>query len=710
MKKHNNIQDRIKLLMEYDTSKTYSENKELINEGLPTWLKTKGKDFLKFLKNRYFRIKMTQAQWKETFTQLWAQKYSKPSLVVNELNKAKLTDLSSNIKENLADIVIVKNKILEIIKLKDAQNVSSESMINYEKQLQNSFDNLVDLEKDLFKAHFDGLTLLGQINQYGIQISNTRFLRDIMNAENKINRQALNGLEFNKFIKNIENVYKEFNQELTSQATLTQQKWSYLLALLTATHWISDLQILGWLFKNFINMFDVNFKWDYFGIDLDIRTDSRLKFIIPTYCSTRTSCNSSSKICNYIKLIGENLGQNQVTLLYTLIYGVLTKKPNLSNTKSEDFCYLLRKYKATILNFDKNEKELRQSILISIDTYRTTNSELLKLFSDVWVKDNKININFNVIENFDKQIESFLITRTTQIESKIVNNNFKQKINEQQPKPNQEKQPKPNQEKQPIQSSAFGAAAAGTLLQKLYSLIPWSFLKEIKNKAGGKIWGWGGIIWFILANVNITEKLLEVLVDLLTETKTKAFLNLFNNACGGKQKRRRSNNSLDIYVSLFNDRVYFEELFPSLENKNINMALWVIFGDYVNNTKLFNMGDLCYINAKTNGKFAEDFQKFYNNLPNLTIEQLKSKSVQNVNAVDKIWNKTGETYKNAGLGGVFNKILNIYKTDKDGRFTEVEVLNDLAGFKKIDINLMVKYYLNNKVNQPNTNNTNIPEI
>jgi hemerythrin len=198
-------------------------------------------------------------------------------------------------------------------------------------------------------------------------------------------------------------------------------------------------------------------------------------------------------------LVLENLKQNQLILLYTLIYGVLTKNPILSDTTSQEFCSLLVKYNVSDVEFNKEEKYLRNSILRSLSEYKTTNRYLYELFIKVWVKNKQIVINSNVTDYLYEKAKTFITSNISLDESKLLPTDFKRTLNEQ--------QPKPNQQQQAHQSSASAAALAGLGLgAKKYGPRLMSFLKKIHEKSKGKIYGIGGMIAAILKYTNIMEQ------------------------------------------------------------------------------------------------------------------------------------------------------------------------------------------------------------
>ena len=122
MNKPNNIQDRIKLLMEYDTSKTYSENKELINEinippALQAWIARAVDYMLKLL--RVKKSPEALKQIKDKLVKPFKFKYQNPETLVNSLkgsNKIRYEELLNEIK-------VLETKI-------DAQRKISKTTVN----------------------------------------------------------------------------------------------------------------------------------------------------------------------------------------------------------------------------------------------------------------------------------------------------------------------------------------------------------------------------------------------------------------------------------------------------------------------------------------------------------------------------------------------------------------------------------------------------
>lgn len=693
MNKPNNIQDRIKLLMEYDTSKTYSENKELINEAtLPPW----ASKIIEYLKNRYFNFFETPDVLKKAFIKNWTENFSTPESVAKLLKKANLLELSSKIDEILVvikDIEVGIEKNLDI--LGNPQGMAGETITTSKNNLSKLLEDFFEQNKNLLDNYVDGLKSLKQINTQNTTIIDTDdyvIRMGILTENYKINNfEITTTQEFTKIKKQIDIIYKEFNIEYFAKTnTPLQQKWSLYLTYMAIFRLIGDVTILFTIWGGLRRT------------DTFIRKKDRLKPVINTYCRSygRACAGSSSNFCKYSKIVGENLKQNQLILLYTLIYGVLTKNPILSNTTSQEFCSLLVKYNVSDVEFNKKEKDLKNSILRSLSEYKTTNRYLYELFIKVWVKNRQIVINTNVTDYLYEKAKTFITSNISLDESKLLPTDFKLALNEQ--------QPKPNQQQQAHQSSASAAALAGVGLGvKKYGPKLMSFLKKIHEKSKGKIYGYGGMIAAILKYTNIPENLWDWIVSVISQTESKAFKELFIAKCGQLRegiiythKRNQTDASLNLYIEFFNDRTFMETYITDLNKNTINMALWAIFGDYIKGTNLFTMSDLCYINAKTNGEFVNEFQKFYNNLHNLSLEQFKSSGTQNRNAFIRAWKR----FKQTPWAETFNKIIPVLFWEQNADKTyKSELLNELTGMKKVKHNEMINHYLRGNV-KPSTNN------
>jgi hypothetical protein len=699
MNKPNNIQDRIKLLMEYDTSKTYSENKELINEAtLPPW----ASKIIEYLKNRYFKFVKTPDDLKKVFIQNWTKKYSNPESVAKSLKTAGNNDLSSKIDEILvvvSNIEVGITKNLAIIE-NTSQAMSGEAITTSKNNLSKLVEDFFEENGILFANYAQGLQTLKQINapnSPNIRLMNYYDKIDsLQNIYKSNNFQITTTQEFTKIKKQIDIIYKNFNDEFFANTnTPLQQQWSLYVTSMGLFRLLGDITL-------------VQTVWSLLRrTDTFIRKKDRLKPIINTYCRSygRACAGSSSNFCKYSKIVGENLKQNQLILLYTLIYGVLTKKPILSDTTSQEFCSLLVKYNVSDVEFNKEEKYLRNSILRSLSEYKTTNRYLYELFIKVWVKNKQIVINSNVTDYLYEKAKTFITSNISLDESKLLPTDFKRTLNEQ--------QPKPNQQQQAHQSSASAAALAGLGLgAKKYGPRLMSFLKKIHEKSKGKIYGIGGMIAAILKYTNISENVWDWIVSVISATESKAFKELFTAYCGnvreGKtingitytHKRNQNDASLNLYIDFFNDRTFMETYITDLNKNTINMALWAIFGDYIKGTNLFTMSDLCYINAKTNGEFVNEFQKFYNNLHNLSLEQFKSSGAQNRNAFVRAWKR----FEQAPWAEKFNKIIPVLIGEKNADNTyKSELRNELSGMKKVKHTEMINHYLKGNI-KTNTNN------
>lgn len=700
MNKPNNIQDRIKLLMEYDTSKTYSENKELVNEAtLPPW----ASKVVEFIKNRYFKFVKTPDDLKKAFIQTWTKNYSKPESVAKLLKKAKLPELSSKIDEILVvvkDIEVGIQKNLDIIG--NPQNMPNETIITSKNNLSKLVEDFFEENGILFANYVQGLQTLRQIN--APNSPNIRLMDyydkidSLQNIYKSNNFQITTTQEFTKLKKEISIIFKEFNDEVFANTTTPlQQKWSLYVTAMGFLRLLSDFTLVQTIWSMLMRT------------DTPIRKKDRLKPVINTYCRSygRACVNSSSNFCKYSKIVGENLEQNQLILLYTLIYGVLTKKPILSDTTGQEFCSLLVKYNVKGIEFNKNETYLKNSILRSLHEYKTSNNSFLfKLFMNVWVKNKQIVIDSNVTDKLYNNAKTFIISNININESKLSSTDFKHTLKEQQLKPNKQ-QLKPNQ--QQAQQSSTGAAALATLGlgAKKYGPKFMSFLKQIYDKSNGKIYGYGGMIAAILKYTNIPENVWDWIVSLISQTESKAFKELFIAKCGQLRegiiythKRNQTDASLNLYIEFFNDRTFMETYITDLNKNTINMALWAIFGDYIKGTNLFTMSDLCYINAKTNGEFVNEFQKFYNNLHNLSLEQFKSSGTQNRNAFIRAWKR----FKQTPWAETFDKIIPVLFWEQNADKTyKSELLNELTGMKKVKHNEMINHYLRGNI-KTNTNN------
>ena len=136
MNKPNNIQDRIKLLMEYDTSKTYSENKELINEvnippALQAWIARAVDYMLKLL-----RVKKSPKALKEIKDKLvkpFNFKYQNPENLAKSLkgsNKIRYEELLNEIK-----VLETKIDAQRKISKTTVNNIDIDSLLKYKKEL-----------------------------------------------------------------------------------------------------------------------------------------------------------------------------------------------------------------------------------------------------------------------------------------------------------------------------------------------------------------------------------------------------------------------------------------------------------------------------------------------------------------------------------------------------------------------------------------------
>jgi len=690
--------------MEYDTSKTYSENKELINEGVPkAWITA----ISNFAKKRWGKIGRTKNELKEQFIENWTEHFSTPESVAKSLKDYKLNDLSSKIDDKLNEIKNIEDEIKKFITIiANPGGSANNSIIEAKQNLKILVKALLEKNQPLLVNYHYGLKKLHQINTQGrVTINIQSYLDKLEIIITKYKNSGFNittDTQLYEIKQEIKNIYKNFNSDVINNTTIYDQKWSLYATIATIFNYIADITMLTYVVNTLIK------------IDNPLIRDSdRLKPLVKTYCSSYgNSCaNSSSTFCRYSNMVGENLRENQLILLYTLIYGVLTKKSILKNTTSEEFCSLLIKYKISTIDFSvfnefiKKEQKLKNYILRSLYEYNRSNKNLFKLFMNVWVKNKQIIIDSSVTSNLYENAKNFIMSNFTVKESKLIETNFEHALNEQQVNPIKQ-QVNPNQ---PQQSSMMAAGLAGitTIISK-YGNKAWSFLKKIFEKKFGKLYTVMGIIIFLIEHTNIPKNVWNFIVDTLNATERTAFIDFFNTKCGSlgrgelTNKRNQTDASLNFYIKIFNDRTFWETYFTDLNKNTINMALWAIFGDYVRGTNSYAMGDLCYINDKTNGEFVKEFQKFYNNLPNMDIQQIRTLTSQNVNTFNRALDRFHQSTLDNKAIKIFQVIFGDFTKNADGTYKS-QFRNEFASMKKINHVEMIEHYLKSNI-KTSTNN------
>lgn len=336
MNKPNNIQDRIKLLMEYDTSKTYSENKELINEAtMPAWL-IRAVDYIL---NVYKVKRGPEAlnQIKNKFITNFNKKYANPKNIVNLLkgeDKRKYVDI-------LKEIEILEPKVIK-------------SKTNKPNPVD--IDNLLEYRKQLYIIYFT------QIQKEFKKYANVADLFDDTDLNNLIN--SING---ERVIKDLDDLFITERHRINNLYNNIQPTvfWHYVFEFttkgLTTAYWTN--QAISLL------RHDINIGANPYTKEETIKTicGDTAKTCTPTMFNKMSevltkSANSKAKLF----------------ILSAIIYGLFKNRNNsqfYKNITKCDFCKLSEKYPLKNLELNRDEDKYKNYIEAMLKYYKSQNKD-----------------------------------------------------------------------------------------------------------------------------------------------------------------------------------------------------------------------------------------------------------------------------------------------------------------------------------------------
>jgi hypothetical protein len=326
MNKPNNIQDRIKLLMEYDTSKTYSENKELINEiSIPsawkTWIVKAADYILKIL--RVKKGPEALKQIKDKLIKPFKFKYENPEKLVNSIkgeNKIRY-------KELLDDIKSLETKI---------ENQQKNNVVSVNPASFNAIDinNLLNYKKDLYTIYFEemqkefkknkDMALLFTDNSLNILNNNIKSTRNITDLDNL-------------FISYRDGFFREY--ENIKPNLFFQYLFEITTGRITPATWI------GYGIAYIISDYNLGSK--------PYTKEETIKTICGDYART---CKNPNKINQILEALAKSANSKaKLFILSAVIYGLFKKVQKVYRRKKEINFLIFHEYR-DIIFYIKNLK------------------------------------------------------------------------------------------------------------------------------------------------------------------------------------------------------------------------------------------------------------------------------------------------------------------------------------------------------------------
>lgn len=572
MNKPNNLQDRIKLLMEYDTSKTYSENKELINEikiplAWQTWILEALEKMLKIL--RVKKGPEALKQIKDKLVKPFKFKYQNPETLVNSLkggDKIKYEELLKEIK------------VLET-KIATQRTISKTSVSNVD------IDSLLEYKKDLYIIFFEQM----QKDFKKIKSIATRFNDNSLTI---ISNQIKSATK----IKDLEEVFNlNKNGVISEYANIEPNLFFHYLFEIT-TGRITPATWIGYAITYVISDYNLGSK--------PYTKEETIKTICGDDART---CNNTNKINKILGVLAES-GNSKAKLfiLSAVIYGLFKNKNKSEFYRSItkcDFCKLAAKFPLETIELDSDENKYKAYIEAMLKYYKTQNKDAYDIIKygfnynkDGFTIDTKAfnQLKFNAnLKNVFKASESAVNTNESTVKNKkIITENGNSILNE-------------------------NAAAKGVIN------FLWGWFKKGINPINYIKWVWKnkGLSAFIalvvkvsVVDTNMARWLLRSFLRLPTSNikltvRIRAICE--TNLCLNNTPAKKE---MDGFAKLINNGGEFEKTVYGLVLADVSKE----------NTNYFTKSDICKLNELTKNRFSRNFDIFVKQYGGRSADSLKS--------------------------------------------------------------------------------------
>ena len=572
MNKPNNLQDRIKLLMEYDTSKTYSENKELINEikiplAWQTWILDSLEKMLKIL--RVQKGPEALKQLKDKLVKPFKFKYQNPENLAKSLkgnNKIRYEELLNEIK-------VLETKI-------DAQRKISKTTVN-----NIDIDSLLKYKKELYIMFFEQMQNEFKKNKKMALLfpdsDLTTITNNINSATNKIDLE-------NKFILNKNSVVSEYAK---IEPNLF---FEYLFEITTGR--ITPATWIGYAIAYVISDYNLGSK--------PYTKEETIKTICGDDART---CNNTNKINKILGVLAES-GNSKAKLfiLSAVIYGLFKNKNKSEFYRSItkcDFCKLAAKFPLETIELDSDENKYKAYIEAMLKYYKTQNKDAYDIIKygfnynkDGFTIDTKAfnQLKFNAnLKNVFKASESAANTNESTVKNKkIITENGNSILNE-------------------------NAAAKGVIN------VLWGWFKKGINPINYIKWVWKnkGLSAFIallvkvsVVDTNMARWLLRSFLRLPTSNikltvRIRAICE--TNLCLNNTPAKKE---MDGFAKLINNGGEFEKTVYGLVLADFSKT----------NSNYFTKSDICKLNELTKNRFSRNFDIFVKQYGGRSADSLKS--------------------------------------------------------------------------------------
>jgi hypothetical protein len=648
MNKPNNIQERIKLLMEYDTSKTYSENKELINEisippALQAWILKAIDSMLKIL--RVKKGPEALKQIKDKLVKPFKFKYQNPETLVNSLKGGDKIRYEGLLKE----IKVLETKIAaqRTISKTSVSNVDIDSLLEYKKDLYIIFFEQMQKEFKKIKS----IATRFNDNSLTIITNQIKSARDIKDLEMVFNSHK-NGV-ISEYANIEPNLFFHYLFEITT-GRITPASWGGILI----SYLITDRNL---------------------GVK-PYTKERTIKTICGSYAE---GCNVSNKYDKIIEVIAKT-GNSKAKLfiLSAIIYGLFKNKNKSELYRSInkcDFCKLAAKFPLETLELDSDENKYKYYIEAMLKYYKTQNKDAYDIIKygfnynkDGFTIDTKAFNQFKFNNNLNNVFKAYQTAESTVNNKKIIIENDNLLLNE-------------------------------NYIKIAFNFL-WKWFKLGINPVNYVVWVWkhkgilsliGLIVKISIIDTNMARWLLRSLlrlpasqIELTIRIRSICETNLCLNNTPPKKE-------MVDFANLINNGGKFEQTVYGLVLADASKA----------ESKYFTTSDICKLNKLTKNRFSTNFDIFVKQYGGRKAESLKSLFDYNLDIL-----KTGVNVPNypssnnplAYIGFAVKKILSI----KD---TASLMTKNFLGFTLIDEEDFIIKWQNNCLgldNTPNTPNTN----
>ena len=568
MSKHNDIQDRIKLLMEYDTSKTYSENKELINEGLRDWFQTligqkmaqKLTQIVDYILKKHNIKKKPQAiqELGDKIVNNFKKRYNDPR------NLEKLLD----IPEDKIKVNNIKKEIDRIIKIPRLNRTSNDA------------DILLNKTKELYSIYFTRMQK--EFENYPTLVSNFKKsdLDDLiydLKLEPNINSLEQLFLERkNHFF----NAYSAVDYNLRFYYAFGLSK---LISTATWLYYIVDL----YLTEANLNVFSPSTKTE----------------AIKNLCGTKVNrCNTTDYVqYNNIINILKQSANNQVRsfLLKAILYGLFKNKNKSEFYKKIticDFCKLQKIFDFTKLELTSDEIKYKVFIEAMLKSFKNRNIDMYNLIKDGFnYNKNGFTIDTSAFKQsyFVKNVANIPFPINESLHKNIIIENSRTLLNED------------------IKSN---------ILKKMWTAITtkqnWVNLARLITAY--RWWGYVAVSLYKLSVVNTT-----IAKDIL-----RAILRLSNDYIEITNQIQITCTNKHLCKSGLSPKKYIKDLANLIKygGNEEETVYGLILADFSKNTKEFTISDICELDRLTNNRFSIGFDNFIKDYGGRKADSLKSLS------------------------------------------------------------------------------------